>query len=147
MTIVKAAVLVVACAMSAGAQTSGGRFKDLDSLRWRKSGEGIEMAIVDGNPQRTGDFTYAIRFKAGAAFPPHWHPKETRVLVVSGQVRVGFSDDLDTLHARVIGPGSFAAIPAKAHHFESGKTDALVFLTGPGPLKTTLVKPDGGSHP
>lgn len=124
------------------------RIKELDSLQWRAAGSGVEMALVDGNPQSSGDFTFAMRFKAGAIIPPHFHPGETRVLVVRGEVRVGFSDEPDTLHARVIGPGGFAAIPANAHHFEAGKTDALVFLTGPGPLKTTMVKPrDGMNHP
>jgi quercetin dioxygenase-like cupin family protein len=120
---------------------SGGRIKDLDSLQWRAAGPGVEMALVDGNPQSTGDFTFAMRFKAGGIIPPHFHPGETRVLVVRGEMRVGFGDTPDTLHARVIGPGGFAAIPAEAHHFEAGKTDAIVFLTGPGPLKTTMVKP------
>jgi quercetin dioxygenase-like cupin family protein len=104
------------------------------------------MAIVDGNPQSTGDFTFAMRFKAGAIIPPHFHPGETRVLVVRGEVRVGFGDEVDAKNERVIGPGGFAAIPAEAHHYEAGRTDALVFLTGPGPLKTTMIKP-GGAHP
>jgi quercetin dioxygenase-like cupin family protein len=125
------------------------RIKDLDSLQWRPAGAGVEMALVDGNPQGTGDFTFAMRFKAGGIIPPHFHPGETRVLVVRGEVRVGFGDEPDTAHARVIGPGGFAAIPATAHHFEAGKTDALVFLTGPGPLKTTMVKSGAGgmNHP
>jgi hypothetical protein len=72
------------------------------------------MAVDDGNPQSTGDFTMAMRFKAGGRIPPHF---------------------------RVVGPGGFAAIPAEAHHFEAGKTDAVVLLSGPGPLKTTMVKP------
>lgn len=135
-------------ATSLPAQATG-RIKDLDSLQWRQAGAGVEMALVDGNPQSTGDFTFAMRFRAGGIIPPHFHPGETRVLVVRGEVRVGFGDEPDTTRARVIGPGGFAAIPANAHHFEAGKSDALVFLTGPGPLKTTMVTPRGGgmNHP
>lgn len=140
------AAAIAVASHHADAQANG-RIKDLDSLQWRAAGAGVEMALVDGNPQSTGDFTFAIRFKAGGIIPPHFHPGETRVLVVRGEVRVGFADEPDTLHARVIGPGGFAAIPANAHHFEAGKTDALVFLTGPGPLQTTMVKPGGTNHP
>ena len=142
-----AGALGVLCASTARAQS--GRIKDLDSLQWRAAGAGVEMGLVDGNPQSAGDFTFAMRFKAGGIIPPHFHPGETRVLVVRGEVRVGFGDEPDTLHARVIGPGGFAAIPANAHHFEAGKSDAVVFLTGPGPLKTTMVRPSGGgmNHP
>ncbi|HEY4303088.1 MAG TPA: cupin domain-containing protein [Gemmatimonadaceae bacterium] len=142
-------LLAIATVVAAGqlSAQSVGRIKDPDSLTWRPAGAGVEMALVDGNPQGAGDFTFAMRFKAGGIIPPHFHPGETRVLVVRGEVRVGFGDEPDTLHARVIGPGGFAAIPAEAHHFEAGKTDALVFLTGPGPLKTTMVKPGGMNHP
>src|SRR3954470_2020072 len=128
---------------------NAGRMKDLDSLQWRQAGAGVEMALVDGSPQSTGDFTFAMRFKAGGTIPPHFHPGETRVLVVRGEVRVGFGDVADTAHARAIGLGGVAAIPANAHHFEAGKTDALVFYTGPGPLKTTMVAAQAGgpAHP
>ena len=140
----------IAIALTQTAHAQSGRVKVLDSLQWRAAGPGVEMALVDGNPQASGDFTFAMRFKAGGIIPPHFHPGETRVLVVRGEVRVGFGDEPDTLAARVIGPGGFAAIPANAHHFEAGKTDALVFLTGPGPLQTTMVKRNGASgmnHP
>lgn len=128
------------------AQQSSGRVHDADSLQWRPAGAGAEMAVVDGNPQGAGDFAIAIRFAAGGMIPPHFHPNDTRVVVVRGLVRVGFGDEPDTVHARVIGPGGYAVIPANAHHLEAGKTDAMVIIYGVGPLKTTMVKP-GTSHP
>ena len=137
----------MAFALPLHAQSAAGRFKSVDSLTWRGAGPGVEMALVDGNPQAAGDFTFAMRFKAGSMIPPHFHPRETRLYVVRGEVRVGFADVADTAHARVVGPGGFAAIPAEAHHFEAGKTDALVFLTGPGPLVTTMITPQASSHP
>jgi quercetin dioxygenase-like cupin family protein len=148
-TVLTAVATSILAARAGGAQ-SAGRIKNLDSLQWRAAGPGVEMALVDGDPQSTGDFTFAMRFEAGGMIPPHFHPNETRVLVVRGEMRVGFGDEPDTLHARVIGPGGFAAIPATAHHFEAGRTDALVFLTGPGPLRTTMIKrppPGGVTHP
>ena len=131
----------------AAQQGDTSRVRQLETATWRQVADGVEMALVDGNPQSTGDFTYLMRFRAGKFIPPHFHPNETRVLVVSGEVRVGFGDQLDTLHARVVGVGGFAAIPGGAHHFEAGKTDAVVFLTGPGPLKTTMVGGAASGHP
>src|SRR5579884_1537966 len=101
------ALLVAAAALpssDASAQTAPPRTRDLDSLTWRAAGAGVEMAVVDGNPQSTGDYTIAMRFKAGAFIAPHWHPAETRLMVIRGEIRVGFADVLDTLSARVVGP-------------------------------------------
>jgi quercetin dioxygenase-like cupin family protein len=138
------ALALPACALRA--QQSAARVHDGDSLQWRPAGPRAEMAVVDGNPQSDGNFAIAIRFAAGGMIPPHFHPNETRVVVVRGLVRVGFGDEPDTLTARVIGPGGYAVIPAEAHHLEAGKTDAMVIIYGVGPLKTTMVMP-GTSHP
>ena len=139
-----AALALMPVALSA--QQSIGRMHDPDSLVWRPAGARVEMAVVDGNPQADGNFAIALRFAAGGMIPPHFHPNETRVVVVRGLVRVGFGDEPDTVHARVIGPGGYAVIPAGAHHLEAGKTDAMVIIYGVGPLKTTMVSP-GTSHP
>jgi quercetin dioxygenase-like cupin family protein len=106
----------------------------------------LEQAVVDGNPMGEGEFAIAIRFRPGGLIQPHWHPKETRVTVVRGDVWVGFGDEADTAHVKTLGAGSYAIVPAEAHHYEGARTDALVIIAGPGPLKTTMVKP-ATSHP
>jgi quercetin dioxygenase-like cupin family protein len=147
LALLASAISAAAFRSMGGQQPDTSRVRQMATANWRQVGDGVEMALVDGNPQSTGEFTYLMRFRAGKFIPPHFHPNETRVLVVSGEVRVGFGDQLDTLHARVVGAGGFASIPGGAHHFEAGKTDAVVFLTGPGPLKTTMVGSAPGSHP
>jgi quercetin dioxygenase-like cupin family protein len=146
--LVAIAVPAVAVPAVAGAQASrvAPRLHDPDSLKWRPAGPRAEIATVDGNPQGDGEYAIAIRFAAGGMIPPHFHPKDTRVVVVRGQVYVGFGDEPDTARTRPLGPGGYALVPADAHHFEAGKTDALVIIYGTGPLKTTMVKP-GASHP
>jgi quercetin dioxygenase-like cupin family protein len=138
--------LLVALPCTAHGQQMPGRVRDPDSLQWRPAGPGAEIAVVDGNPQSEGSFAIALRFKAGGIIPPHFHPNETRVVVVRGEARVGFADTADTLNAKVLGPGGYAVIPAGAHHFEAGKTDAVIIVYGVGPLKTTMVQA-GASHP
>jgi quercetin dioxygenase-like cupin family protein len=123
-----------------------GRIKDPDSLVWRPAGQHAEIAVVEGNPQSDGNFAIALRFQAGGIILPHFHPNETRVVVVRGQAYIGFADEPDTLHTRPLGPGGYAVIPAGAHHFEAGKTDALIIVYGVGPLKTTMVG-GGAGHP
>ena len=147
---IRPALLAVAtCALlpipALHAQQAPGTLKDPDSLVFRPAGPRAEIAVVDGNPQGDGNFAIALRFQAGGIIPPHFHPNETRVVVVRGQAYIGFGDTGDTAHTRPLGPGGYAVIPAGAHHFEAGKTDALIIVYGVGPLKTTMV--GGGSHP
>jgi quercetin dioxygenase-like cupin family protein len=123
-----------------------GRTHNPDSLVWRSMSPGVEQALVDGTPASPGQFAIAIRFRAGGVIQPHWHPGETRVVVIRGDVWVGFADEPDTAHTKTIGAGGFAVVPAEAHHFEGARTDAMIIITGVGPLKTTFVKP-GPPHP
>ena len=141
--------IVIAVALPGSALTAQqipGRIHDLDSLAWRPAGPRAEIAVVDGDPQSDGNYAIALRFAAGGMIPPHFHPKETRVVVVRGQAQIGFGDEADTARARVLGPGGYAVIPAQEHHFEAGKTDAIIIVYGVGPLKTTMVKA-GPPHP
>lgn len=141
-----AAIRTTAIAAQQNAVRAGGRVHDPDSLTWRAMGPLMEQAIVDGNPAATGEFALAIRFKAGGVIQPHWHPNETRVTVIRGDVWVGFGDQADTAHTKTIAAGGFAVVPAEAHHYEGARTDALIIITGAGPLKTTMVNA-GPPHP
>ncbi|HEY4130797.1 MAG TPA: cupin domain-containing protein [Gemmatimonadaceae bacterium] len=127
-------------------QQNSGRVHDFENLQWRAMGPLMEQAVVDGSPMAEGEFAIAIRFKPGGLIQPHWHPKETRVTVIRGDVWVGFGDEADTTHTKTIGAGSYAIVPAEAHHYEGARTDALIIISGPGPLKTTMVKA-ATSHP
>jgi quercetin dioxygenase-like cupin family protein len=142
-----AAALLALPAAPLAAQQLPVRLKDQDSLTWRQAGPRAEIAVVDGNPQSDGNFAIALRFQAGGIILPHFHPNETRVVVVRGQAYIGFGDTPDTAHTRPLGPGGYAVIPAGAHHFEAGKTDALIVVYGVGPLKTTMVDPTAPGHP
>jgi quercetin dioxygenase-like cupin family protein len=145
--VVAAMAATHAAALSAqNMERAAGRVHDPDSLTWRAMGPLMEQAIVDGNPAATGEFALAIRFKAGGVIQPHWHPNETRVTVIRGDVWVGFGDQADTAHTKTIAAGGFAVVPAEVHHYEGARTDALIIITGAGPLKTTMVNA-GPPHP
>ena len=103
----------------------------VDSLTWRAAGPGAEIAVVNGNPAAEGAFVIALRFAAGGMIPPHWHPGETRVVVISGEAVVGIGDVADLEHTPALKPGGFAVIPAEAHHFEAGKTASVIYVMEP----------------
>jgi quercetin dioxygenase-like cupin family protein len=91
------------------------------------------MLTLEGDPNAEGMFTVRMRLKAGTRLPPHWHPRDERVTILSGVVRVGFGDHFDEGRMTSFGPGSFYLNPARSHHYVWVVEDAEMQLTGMGP--------------
>src|SRR5688500_848725 len=74
-----------------------------DGIDWKDAplpfAKGARIAVLEGDPKKEGYFT--IRFSMPAYFriPPHFHSKEERVTVISGNVFVGFGDIHDSTGA------------------------------------------------
>ncbi len=105
---------------------------------------GAEMAVVQGDPGAEGDlFTVRLRFPDGYVLPPHWHPSDEHVTVISGTFLVGLGDTFD--EAALLPPleaGDFITAPANANHFATvvGVTEVQVHAVGPFAL--TYVNPE-----
>jgi hypothetical protein len=102
---------------------------------------GAKMAVLQGDPSKPG--VYTVRLKAGDGYkiPAHWHPTTENVTVISGMFYIGAGDKLDESKGAALGPGGFASLPAKMHHYAWFKGDTEVQVHGPGPFKLTYVNP------
>ena len=124
----------IACAQSAP------RIHDVESLSWMPSAApGLELAVVEGNPQGPGPYVVAMRYKAGTTTPPHSHPEEMNLVVVKGQFFVGVGDRAESSGNKMLNPGSVVVIPKGSHHSEGAITDSIVLLYGSGPMRIDLV--------
>src|SRR4051794_13832650 len=56
---------------------------------------GSKAAVIEGSPTTDGMFTMRLRIPAGSAIPPHWHPRQERVTILSGAVDLGFGSVAD----------------------------------------------------
>jgi quercetin dioxygenase-like cupin family protein len=66
-----------------------------------------EVAITEGDPAREGaPFVIRIRSTAGTPLPPHWHPVDEHITVLSGVFCVGIGDTLDEKACRDMPAGS-----------------------------------------
>jgi quercetin dioxygenase-like cupin family protein len=105
---------------------------------------GAEMAVLQGDPGAEGDlFTVRLRFPDDYVLPPHWHPTDEHVTVISGTLLVGLGDTFD--EAALLPPleaGDFITAPANANHYATviGVTDVQVHAVGPFAL--TYVNPE-----
>src|SRR5881398_2633648 len=66
---------------ASGAQAKGMKWMDGTAVGLPK---GSQVAVVKGDPAKAGDFTVRLKFPADFAVPPHSHPGDEVVRIVTG---------------------------------------------------------------
>jgi len=103
---------------------------------------GAKAAILDGDPKKEGVFTMRLKLPAGYKLPPHWHPGDERVTVISGCFELGLGEKFDTSKAKKLSVGSYFSLPPKTPHFALVSEETVVQLSTLGPWSLTYVNPD-----
>jgi len=99
------------------------------------------MAVVSGNPGKKGMFTLQLKMPADYAVPPHSHPTNEVVKVVSGKLHYGMGDKLDMSHAKTLTPRHSVTMKATMNHWVHAPAPATVQVSGMGPFEITYVDP------
>lgn len=94
---------------------------------------GVQMLVLEGSPKAEGMFTIRLRIPAGTRLPPHWHPRDERVTILSGLAQVGFGDAWNEAAMTAFTAGSFYLNPPLSHHYVWIVEDTEMQLTGVGP--------------
>jgi quercetin dioxygenase-like cupin family protein len=103
---------------------------------------GAEAAMLDGDLSKKGsEFTIRLRMPEGYKVPPHFHPKDEHVTVLSGSLYMGIGDKLDESAAQEIKAGGFHAIPQGVHHYAFTKGPVTIQVHGIGAWGITYVNP------
>ena len=114
-----------------------------DELKWmpNPAGEGPEIAVVYGDPQKPGFYIIRARFKPGVMSHPHTHPNDRHVTVLSGTWWAGTGKTFDPSKTVPMKPGTYMMHPAGAAHFDGAKDEeAIVEIKGMGPAPSVPVK-------
>ena len=101
---------------------------------------GAQMAVVSGDPGKKGMFVVELKMPADYAVPPHWHPTDETVKVLSGKLHYAMTDKLMT-SAKTLTPGHSVTMTAKMHHWVHAPGPATVQVSGMGPFAITYVDP------
>jgi len=115
-----------------------------DAIRWQRASEdGIEFAILAGNPNEAGLYIMRIRFPAGVMSRPHTHDQDRYITVLEGTWHAGTQAEFDPAATTPLEVGSFMIHPAGAVHYD-GARDAptVVEIRGLGPVTTTYIEPE-----
>ena len=103
---------------------------------------GAQMAVLDGDPSKAGvPFVIRAKFPDGYKVPPHFHPTDENIVVLSGTFMVGMGDKFDEGSMTSLAAGGFARMPKSMHHYAMGKGGTVIQVHGVGPFAVTYVNP------
>jgi len=116
-----------------------------DQMKWSPAPAGLPagamVCVLDGDLGKSGLYVLRIKVPAGYTVPPHWHTYDENITVLSGEMSIGEGDKLDKSAAATIGPGGYAKMPAKMHHFASSGRETIFQLHGTGPFDFNYINP------
>jgi quercetin dioxygenase-like cupin family protein len=103
---------------------------------------GAQAAVLSGDPSKAAPFVISLKFPAGFTVPPHWHPTDENVVVVSGSLMLGMGEKLDVASMKTVAAGGYANLPKQMRHYAraNGATQIMVF--GTGPFEVNYVNPN-----
>lgn len=103
--------------------------------------KGAKVAVLYGDPSKSGPICMRLMAPAGYKIPPHWHSQAEALTVISGTFYLGMGDKMDPAAAHALKTGGFHYLPAKEHHFAFTKGPTVVQLNGEGPFDTNYLDP------
>lgn len=98
--------------------------------------EGCAIAVLHGDAAKHNADIF-FRVPAKASIPPHWHSSPERIVVVAGEVHIGY----EGAEKIVLKPGSYAYGPAHRTHtgYCAGETPCVMFVAFELPVDATPV--------
>lgn len=135
-----------------GVATASGQAADkATDLKWGPAPgafpAGAQMAVVSGDPSKSGPFVIQLSMPDGYKIKPHTHPTDETVKVVKGTFVVGMGDTWDVSKAKPMAAGATGSVPANAAHYAEAKGKTVVQVTSTGPFAMTYVNPADDPRP
>jgi len=131
---------LLVCAIAAPVQAKPGQ------LKWMAAPSalpaGATMAVVKGDPGKTGDFVVRLKLPANYAVPPHHHPTDETVRVLSGgQLSYGMGDKVDQANAGTLTKGYHVVMQAGMNHWVTNTDPVVIEVSGNGPFQIVYADP------
>jgi quercetin dioxygenase-like cupin family protein len=106
---------------------------------------GMEIGVVAGDPTQAGPYTLRLRFPSGYAFPPHFHPVDENLTVLSGRFFLAMGEKSQRRALKEYAPGDYLLLPATMPHYGRVVGRTVVQLHGTGPFEIKLVEQPAGA--
>lgn len=103
--------------------------------------KGAKLAVLVGDPSQPAPFTIRLQMPDGYKIPPHTHPTDEHVTVMSGTFRAAMGAKWDDKALGDFAPGSYANMAATMPHYAAAKGATVVQVHGVGPFVVNYVNP------
>ena len=116
-----------------------------NALKWGPPPPGLpagaQVAVVSGNPGSDGPYVVRARLPAGYKIPPHTHPTDENVTVLSGNFHVAMGDKFDTKKGETLRAGGFVNAQKAMQHYGWTTSPTVIQVHGMGPFTINYVNP------
>src|SRR3954462_6514176 len=108
---ITAALLVTAASLAAPLQAADEVSLNKDDMKWGDVPpvlpKGAKLAVLHGDPSKSGPFTLRLNAPANYKIAPHWHSQAEDLTIISGALYLGMGDRMDTKAAHALKAGGF----------------------------------------
>jgi hypothetical protein len=115
-----------------------------DKLTWMpfdpKQPDGIQLAVLYGDPSKPGPFGVRMKIPANATIPSHSHSNPEYITILSGNAMIGWGMHADPAKGDALGPGSFFWMKAGDHHAVTTTSELVLDLNSTGPFDLVVDK-------
>lgn len=108
---------------------------------------GAKAAVLFGDPSKEGLFALRLKLPAGYRVPPHTHPVDEVVTVISGTFNLGMGETADRTSAQPLPVGSFFALPPGTPHYAFIDDETVIQINTIGPWGLTYINPADDPRP
>ena len=103
---------------------------------------GAKCATIEGDPKAPNVlFTYRLKMPDNYRIPPHFHPADEHLTVISGTFRMGLGKKFNENALKPMVAGSFMVMPKGAAHFALTQGETILQVHAIGPWGLTYVNP------
>ena len=103
---------------------------------------GSTFTIVSGDPSKEGMFSVRVKVPANYVVPPHHHPTDEKVRVISGKLAYGMGDKLNRDTNDAIEAGYHVTMQAGMNHWVFTRDQgATIQVSGMGPFAIVYANP------
>lgn len=113
-----------------------------DEIAWKeiRKSPPLFRAMIHGEQEKAGSFTFRVRAAAGHRLLPHTHPDERVITVLEGVYWSAMGDTWDESKLIAFPAGSFYVVPAGVPHFSAVLEGETTFQeSGIGPSRNDMV--------
>jgi quercetin dioxygenase-like cupin family protein len=141
-----AAVVVAIPVPTVMAQTSAEhKIVQSQDIQWKPASAalpaGAQTAVLLGDPSKEGLFVTRLKAPKGYRIPPHTHPNQEVVTVISGTIKLGMGETADPTKAKALPAGTFYATPPGMAHFAQFEEETVIQVSTIGPWGINYVNP------